>query len=115
EAEADRAPPEERILLGRHLEEEGELVPAQVERADVDGLVRERLRDLAVGLVLLLLLGLRATADDEELGAEEADAHRAERAGDVELAREVDVGTQPAGNAARMYGRDKRSDANLLL
>src|SRR5690606_20477711 len=115
EAEADRAPPEERILLGRHLEEEGELVPAQVERADVDGLVRERLRDLAVGLVLLLLLGLRATADDEELGAEEADAHRAVRAGDVDLAREVDVGAQQDGLAVRGDGLEMREEDQLLL
>src|SRR5690606_9942940 len=115
EAEADRAPPEERVLLRRHLEEEREFVPAEVERADVDSLVWERLGDLAVGLVLLLLLGLRAAPDDEELGAEEADAHRAVRAGNADLARKVDVGAQEDGLAIRSDGLEVREEDQLLL
>src|SRR5690606_6221234 len=113
EAHADRAPAEERVLLGRHLEEERELVAAEVEGPDVDGLMREALGDLAVGAVLLLLLGLGAPADDEELGAEQADALGAVRARGRDLAGEVDVGAEQDGLAVRRDGLEVREEDEL--
>ena len=69
----------------------GKLVAADVERADHDGLPAERLDDVRVGLVLLLLVRHRRAADDEELGAHQADAFGAARRGARGLLRQVHV------------------------
>src|SRR5690606_38950244 len=115
EAKADRAPAEERVLLGRHLEEERELVSSEVEGANIDGLVREGLRHAPVRVVLLLLPGLGATADDEELRAEEADAQGAVGARGLRLRGEVDVGAQEDRLAVGRDGLEVREEHQLLL
>ena len=94
EADPNRAPPEERILLLRHVQEHRELVAAQVEGPDVHRRVRERLRGRTIRLVLLLLTRHRAASDDEELGAEQADADGTMRCRAFGFVRKVEVRTE---------------------
>ena len=98
EAHANGAPAEERIRLVR-IPPHRELVAAHVERADHHGLSAERLDDVRVGLVLLLLVRHRRAADDEELGAHQADALGAAQRGARGLLRQVHVHEELDPNA----------------
>ena len=99
QADADRPPAQERVGLWRGLEGNGELVPAQIERADDDGLLREGQGDAAEVLRLLVLGGQGGTTGEEELGAQQAHALRAEPLGGLDLLGQVHV-AHAAGSAA---------------
>ena len=95
--QADRAQAERRVGLdavGEHLVEVRPLVVAEVEGADGHRPPLHAAHDLAVGLELLVLAGHVAAAEEEELGAEQADAlgPRLQRCRNV--ARHLDVGEQ---------------------
>jgi hypothetical protein len=98
EAHPNRPPPEEGVRLGREAPD-GELVTADVERADDHRLSVERLDDTPVRAVLLFLVGHRRAPDDEELGAHEPHAHRSAGGRLLRLVRQVDVRAQRDGHA----------------
>ena len=74
EREADAAHAEERVGLGRHGQGRQRLVGAGVERAHDERAAVERHGDLAQGLDLLVLVGQLRAVEEEELGAQQADA-----------------------------------------
>ena len=96
EAEADRAQAQRRI--GRDAREPVEpflvLVGAEVERADRDRLAAHALGHAAVGLELLVLGRQAVAVEEQELGAEEADAGRAVLERLLEVLRQLDVRVQ---------------------
>ena len=89
--ETHRTEAERRVHLRRELEARGELVAADVERAQGDRPRRDRLDDGAIEVVLLVLGRERRAVDVEELRAVEADALGAMIEGEDGLGRELDV------------------------
>jgi hypothetical protein len=90
--EADAAHAEERVGLGRHRQRGERLVGAGVEGADDERAAFERLRDVAQGLRLLVLVGQLGAVEEEELGAQQSDALGAEPHRLGRLRRGAEVG-----------------------
>src|SRR5690606_9944711 len=76
-------------------------VATEVVGPDVDGMLWEGLRHVAVGPVLLFLTGYRAPAHDQELRPEEPDPLGAVCPCSLRLRRQIDVPTQEAGLPVR--------------
>ena len=92
EPEPDPAHAEERVVLGRLAQERQRLVGPGVERADDHRAAAERRGDLRVDRALLLL-GRRVVAvEEQELGAQQADAVGAELDRGGRLGRRAEVG-----------------------
>ena len=94
EADADRAPSQERVLFPWHVQEHGELVPAEVERTDVYGAFGKGLRSRLVGFELLFLTGHGIASQDEELGTEQPYSVGSVQPRLLGFDRQVEIGTQ---------------------
>ena len=81
EAQAQAAQAEERIGLGRQREARQRLVAADIEGADDARLAVQTVEQLGIGDELLVLVGQAIVADEQEFGAEQADAVAGVRAG----------------------------------
>ena len=88
ERDANRAPAEERIVLARHPHVRRILVGADIERANRDRALAERLEHLAVQRELLSLVGKILVGQEREFRAQQTDALGAV------AQRQVDVGEQ---------------------
>ena len=115
QADPDGPPPQERVLLPGHVKEHGELVPAQIEGADIHRPAGEGLCHLPVRVVLLLAGRHAVAPHHEELGAEEADAVGAVGMGMGRLCREVQVGTKGDGLPVQRHRLLSGDDGDLLL
>ena len=104
QTEADGAPAQERIHLLGHLQMGEELVPAQIERADDDGLRFEGGGDPAIGLNLFLFARERVAIDEEIFGAEQPDALGAAGDDAVGVGRLLDVGGEDDAGAVEGDG-----------
>ena len=93
EAHADGAPAEERIRF-RGEPAYGQLVAADVERANHHRHAGERLDHAPVAAVLLFLVGHRGATHDEEFGAHEPHALGPAVARRVRVLGQIDVGAQ---------------------
>ena len=116
EAEAHRAQPQRRV--GRDAREPVEalqlLVGAEVEGADRDRLAVHAFRDDAIGLELLVLRRQALAVEEQELGAEEADARRAVLERLLEVLGQLDVGSELDVDAVERF-RGLRAQALQLL
>ena len=115
EREADAAHAEERVGLGRHGQRRQRLVGAGVERAHDERPAVERHGDLAQGLDLLVLVGQLRAVEEEELGAQQADALGAQldRGGRLGGRAEVgeDLHARAVARRARLVGALARGRA----
>ena len=93
ETHADGAPAEERIRFVR-IAANRQLVAAEVECPDDNGLSAERLEDVHIRGDLLVLIGHGGATDHKELRAHEADALSAALDAEVGLVGEIDVRAQ---------------------
>ena len=105
ETDADGAPAEERVRLGRTAERRRELVPAQVEGAHHDGMAGERFAHPPEVGRLLVLRGEGAVLRDEELRPQQADAFGAVRLRGRDLVGEVHVAAQRHTHAVHRHRR----------
>src|SRR5262249_53466328 len=74
QAVTNRAKPKRRVGLRLPVPAVRVFVAAQVERADDERFAVEALGDLPVDLELIFFAGLGSAAQEQELGAEEADS-----------------------------------------
>ena len=107
ERQADPADAEEGVVLRRHRQGRQRLVGARVERAHDQRPPVERDRDPPQGLGLLVLVGELGRAQEQELGAQQADALGAQLdragglAGAAEVGEHLDPGAVPCDAPAR--------------
>src|SRR5690606_41747061 len=102
--DAEAADAGRRVRLTGQPQERQRLVGARVQRADDDRPVAGRLEDLRVRGGLLVRAGLLVPAEEQELGAEQADAGDAGEVDAVEIGGGADVDHQvdraPVGGTA---------------
>jgi len=103
-----RANPEERVGLGRDRQPRDRLVTANVEQADRHGSRRKRVHDCPVHRDLLVLGWRCGPLDEQELGAEQADAFGAERNRPLGLSRRADVGQERDRDLVASHCRQRR-------
>ena len=105
--QSKRPDPQEGVVLGRDRQVRDRLVPAHVEQADRDGMRRERLRDRAVGLGLLVLGRGSRALQEQEFGPEQADPSGAQGHRGLTLRRRPDVGLQRDDGAVARDDRER--------
>ncbi len=114
QAHADGPPPEERIRL-RGKSAHGQLVAADVERANDHRHAGERFDHAPVAAVLLLLVGHGGAPHDQELRPHEPHALGPAVARRVRLFGQVDVGVQDDGHAVETHALERGQPAEFGL
>ncbi len=115
QAQADGAPPQERIVLRRQLARGRDLVAAEIEGADDGRLGPDPAGHFGIGFVLALLARLAAGAHEQVFAAEQADAAGAARLRGLHVRGHLDVRRQIHGVAVERDGRLVPQRAEALL